>query len=267
MRLHKHLLSILALIAATMLSLVPVATSAQGNELPRTSNEAAQGMTYARVVKRYGAAIRAAPSSDSMMYWMASCNDVYVVIGQAGGWYEILDRDDTTGWVGGARVSVGAAPAPVDCRGAVTFQAGGTAYATVASGCLSIRHQPSRTATYDACVPSGYRLEIMNGPIEVNGEDWFEVWSPSTGRGWSLADFLRPLPHSAPAASGTECRTSRSSAPCADTFAEASAMSHWASCLIQSRQVNEDHPAAALVNGPHTAQCILVGGPVRRWES
>lgn len=188
----RHLLLVLALVAVSILPVSLRTTSAQGIEISGSPTDVSQGATYARVVKRYGAAIRAAPSSDSMIYWMASCNDVFMVTGRSSGWYEILDRDGTSGWVGGARVSVGAAPAPADCRGAVTFQAGGTVIASVPTGCLSIRYEPSRTAAYDACVPSGYRLEIMNGPMEVNGEDWFEVWSPSTGGGWSLASYLRP---------------------------------------------------------------------------
>ena len=192
MRQIRHLLLALALVALTIAPVAMLAPPAQGIELPGAPSDMQQGRTYARVVKQYGAAIRSAPSSDAMIYWMASCNDVFVVIGRSSGWYEVLDTDGTSGWVGGARVSVGAAPAPVDCRGAVTFQAGGTVYASVPSGCLSIRYEPSRAAGYGACVPSGYRLEIMNGPMEVNGEDWFEVWSPNTGGGWSLAAYLRP---------------------------------------------------------------------------
>ena len=193
MRQMHDVLIALVLVAATAVPANLNPALAQGTDLLPGTTDASQRVTYARVVKRYGAAIRAAPDSDAMIYWMASCNDMFVVIGQSSGWYDVLDTDGTSGWVGGARVSVGLAPAPVDCRGAMTFQAGGTAYASVTSGCLSIRDEPSRTAPYGACVPSGYRLEILNGPIEVAGEDWFQVWSPSTGTGWSLAAYLRPL--------------------------------------------------------------------------
>lgn len=190
MKQFRQFLLTLALVAVLV---VPPVASAQAVGQPHDpTTDAAQGPAYARVVKRYGAAIRAEPSSESMIYWMASCNDLFLVIGRAGDWYEVLDTDGTSGWVGGARVAVGAAPPRVDCRGAVTFQAGGVVYVTTPSGCLSIRHQPSRTATFDACVPGGSLLEIMNGPIEVAGEDWFEVWSPSTGRGWALAAYMRP---------------------------------------------------------------------------
>ncbi|MFN8634402.1 MAG: SH3 domain-containing protein [Chloroflexota bacterium] len=190
-RLYTPLL-VLVLLGATLVPGNVTPVSAHGAQAWPGPSAVDQTWTYARVVKRYGAAIRAAPSSDSTIYWMASCNDIYAVIGQTAGWYEVRDRDGTSGWIGGARVSVGGNPPPVDCRGAVTFQPGTVVYASVQSGCLSIRHQPSRTASYGACVPNGYPLDLMNGPVEVAGEDWFAVWSTSTGGGWSLAAYLRP---------------------------------------------------------------------------
>jgi hypothetical protein len=33
---------------------------------------------------------------------------------------------------------------------------------------------------------------VINGPIEVAGEDWLAVTSPTTGSGWSLAQYLYP---------------------------------------------------------------------------
>jgi hypothetical protein len=39
-------------------------------------------------------------------------------------------------------------------------------------------------------VPSGYQYVVTNGPIEVAGEDWLEVWSEATGSGWVLARYL-----------------------------------------------------------------------------
>jgi hypothetical protein len=60
----------------------------------------------------------------------------------------------------------------------------------VPTGCLSLRYSPSRTARYDSCVSNNHVYTIENGPIEVSGDDWFEVWSPSTGDGWTLAQYL-----------------------------------------------------------------------------
>lgn len=83
---------------------------------------------------------------------------------------------------------------PVDCAGAITFQIGQPAITRVQSGCLSLRTDPSRDAAFTHCVSNGHVYTLVNGPLAVDGEDWFEVTSPSTGAGWCLAQFLLPAP-------------------------------------------------------------------------
>jgi len=145
------------------------------------------------VVKRYGAAVRAAPISDARILTVVGCSAVLRVLDATAGWYRV-STGGTEGWVGGARVAdTGSAPR-VDCAGAVTYQTGDQVVSSVPSGCLSLRESPSRTAVIVQCVENGTRYAIVNGPIDVDGEDWFEVTSTRFGRGWSLAQFLLPAP-------------------------------------------------------------------------
>jgi hypothetical protein len=145
---------------------------------------------YARVVKRHGAAIHEYPGSEARVNWVASCNDLLFVTGQAEGWWQVSEPSGASGWVGGARVVVNSGPAYADCSGAYTFQIGGGARVAGVQSCLSLRHWPARDAPYDQCVPWGYYYQVVNGPIDVAGEDWLEVYSPEIGSGWSLADYL-----------------------------------------------------------------------------
>ncbi|MGI8550676.1 MAG: protein kinase domain-containing protein [Dehalococcoidia bacterium] len=151
------------------------------------------------VTKQYGAAIHAAPSSDAPILASAGCDSVLQVLAASQGWYQVrLGATRSTagtaadsGWVGMARVAVSGSPAP-DCRGAISYRVGAQVLTSVQSGCLSLRQTPARDAPIQACVDNGTRYTVLNGPIEVNGEDWFEVTSPSVGTGWSLAQFLLP---------------------------------------------------------------------------
>ena len=81
---------------------------------------------------------------------------------------------------------------PVDCTGAWAYQVGSTDFASVPSGCLSIRRWPSRQAPYDACVPPGYGLVVINGPRDEGGEDWVEVAAGGLGSVFVLVDYLPP---------------------------------------------------------------------------
>lgn len=143
------------------------------------------------VIKRYGAALRAYPSSDAPIQTILPCGTQVTLINQSQGWYRVFQANPTRiGWVGGLRVAmVGAAPA-FSCAGAVTYQVGDRVRTQVPTGCLSLRATPSRQAAYAHCVGNGHIYVITNGPIEVAGEDWFGVYSASTGGGWSLARYL-----------------------------------------------------------------------------
>lgn len=145
------------------------------------------------VIKQYGAALHIAPASDADSLETASCGEVFPVIDAVQGWYEVVyDANGDTAWVGGARVGDANNPPIFDCTDATTFQPGDTVGTAVVNGCLSLRYSPSRDAGYDYCVGNGHLYTILNGPVDVNGEDWFDVTSASTGEGWVLAQYLYP---------------------------------------------------------------------------
>jgi len=144
------------------------------------------------VIKRYGAALRAAPSSTARISYVLGCGGYAHYLGYSAGWYHVFTDDGTKGWIGGARVAYMHSAPSFSCAGALTFQMGSYVGTRVAHGCLSLRVTPSRQAEYHYCVANGHNYEVTNGPIEVAGEDWIGLWSPSTGAGWSLAQYLYP---------------------------------------------------------------------------
>lgn len=143
------------------------------------------------VIKPFGAALRYEPSSDASVASVASCGEHLSVVGELGGWYRVYSRAQYL-WVGGARVADEESGPRPDCSQGYTFEPGDTVVTHVTSGCLSLRRMPSRSAEYYSCVDNGHRYIIGNGPIESEGEDWFEVWSERTGNGWVLAQYLLP---------------------------------------------------------------------------
>jgi len=169
----------------------PAQASGSGAAATRQATPAA-----VTVIKRFGAALRSAPSSNSYVKHMLGCGAYLRVLGTSNGWYYVSYVDavtpTTTGWVGGARVGPANAPLAQICANAVTFQIGEHVYTHVASGCLSLRVSTSRSAVYHYCVSNGHDYVILNGPIGVGQDDWFEVTSRSTGTGWALAQYLRP---------------------------------------------------------------------------
>jgi S1-C subfamily serine protease len=146
------------------------------------------------VNKRYGAALRAAPSSDARVLVMMDCGATLQAFGaQTGdGWFRVR-WGGVEGWVGGLRVTSGPAPDAGACAGAPypPYVVGETLYASVQSGCLSVRPTPSANAPIAGCVPSGHPFQLTNGPIEVSSEDWYGVRSEVTGlSGWTRAAYL-----------------------------------------------------------------------------
>jgi hypothetical protein len=134
------------------------------------------------VTKRHGAALRANPSSDAPIQVIVPCGTQLTLVGQTQGWYRVFKTKPAAfGWVSGLRMTpLGSAPAFI-CAGAVTYQVGDRVRTHVPTGCLSLRSSPSRQASYAHCVANGHIYAITNGPIEVAGEDWFGVFSASTG--------------------------------------------------------------------------------------
>jgi hypothetical protein len=143
------------------------------------------------IYKRFGAALRKSPSSNARIVRVLPCGQDLAVVKANQGWYYV-DVGPYEGWVGGARVADENNPPAYDCTDAYTFQMHQRAYSYVRTGCLSLRVTPSRNAVYHYCVANYHNYVVTNGPIEVAGEDWFQVTSPSTGAGWSLAVYLLP---------------------------------------------------------------------------
>ena len=161
-----------------------------------TAQRVQAASTALRVDKQYGASLRVAPSSEARIEKILGCGAYLRVLGQNAGWYYVSYVDAvtpmTTGWVGKARVADANAPLSAVCARAVTFQIGQHVYTRVASDCLSLRVSPSRSAVYHHCVSNYHDYVIVNGPIAVGVDDWFQVTSRSTGIGWALAQYLRP---------------------------------------------------------------------------
>jgi len=151
-----------------------------------------QAVQVATVSKRFGAAVRAAPSSDAPALFNAGCGDVFPVMVIQGGWVQVQTEAGPS-WIGGGRVVVGGAPASVDCSDERFFGLATSATTAVTTGCLSLRARPSREAAMLGCVENGHMYTIIDGPFDPGtGEDWIRVSSPSTGTGWALAQYLYP---------------------------------------------------------------------------
>jgi hypothetical protein len=147
----------------------------------------------ATVNKRFGASVRAAPSSDAQALVIVGCGDEFPVLEVQGGWVRV-QMSSGPAWIGGGRVMVGAARTSVDCSDERFLFLGGSVTARVETGCLSLRARPSRDAATLACVDSGHEYTVVDGPFDPGaGEDWFRVTSPSTGTGWALAEHLYPV--------------------------------------------------------------------------
>ena len=143
------------------------------------------------VIMRFGAALREWPSSNARIVRVLDCDSILSVTGANAGWYRVR-AGRYAGWGGGARGADARNPPAYDCTDGYSFQMGEHAYSFVKTGCLSLRVQPSRQAVYHYCVSNHHDYVVINGPIEVAGEDWLAVTSPTTGSGWSLAQYLYP---------------------------------------------------------------------------
>ncbi len=59
---------------------------------------------------------------------------------------------------------------------------------------LNLREGPGLTFQVLALLPDGTRLEVLDGPQEVDGYTWWRVRTLDDGReGWVAGDFLRPV--------------------------------------------------------------------------
>lgn len=90
-------------------------------------------------------------------------------------------RLDGLGWAAGDYLIGVSAPVP-------TLRPGGRAIVDAGEGdCLNLRAAPGLTALVLACLPSGARVTITDGPRSADGRTWWQV----DGRGWAAADYLQ----------------------------------------------------------------------------
>ena len=208
---RPHRIALSTVLCCSMIASFAIAHPA----LSRTASAHVAGQAPARpqlpgsvvVIKRFGAAVRVAPSSNAPILVTLGCGAIGQVLNDANGWYQVSSRnlqgDAVTGWVGSARVADASNPPSYDCTDSYTFQLGQHAYSYVRSGCLSLRAYPSRTAPYHYCVANFHDYTVTNGPYAAGADDWFGVWSPATGSGWVLALYLLPYRSSTGGATGS----------------------------------------------------------------
>lgn len=146
----------------------------------------------ARVVKRFGATVRVAPSLESPVLLSSRCGDLWPVTSVGDGWVAVTTSAGK-GWIGGGRVVVSSSPAAIDCEAARFLPEGSAAKVQQAAGCQSLYYHPSSEAPSVACVESGHAYTVLDGPLDTGaGQEWFRVSSPTTGTGWTIADALHP---------------------------------------------------------------------------
>lgn len=189
--------AVVALVSGTWTELTTRASAASTDDPPpevtvQKAPVAERPALYARVVKSFGASVRAVPSSEAAILHSVRCGDTWPVLAVDQGWVKIR-TESGTGWVGGSRVAVSSTPPSVDCSDARFIRPAGSASTSVPSGCLSLRSRPSSEATILSCVDNGHLYAVLDGPFDPGtGDDWFRVSSPSTGSGWALGQHLYP---------------------------------------------------------------------------
>jgi hypothetical protein len=148
---------------------------------------------FARVIRPYGASIRALPSSDAALVFNSRCGEVWPVQKVERGWVEV--RTETgLGWIGGSRVVVSSTPPTMDCSEGQFISPNDNVRTQVPSVCLTLRSRPGDDAPALDCVDNGHVYTVLDGPFDPgSGEDWFRVSSPSTGSGWAPAKHLFPI--------------------------------------------------------------------------
>ena len=197
--------AVVLVVVARAESLVQPSTHSIAQARPASPNEHADGSTvqaasvaqrpvlFARVVKPFGASIRALPSSDAAVLFNTRCGDTWPVLTVERGWVKVRSEAGS-GWIGGSRVIVSTTPPTVDCSDARFIAPNVYVRTVVPSGCLTMRSRPGDDASALDCVENGHLYAVLDGPFDPgSGDDWFRVSSPGTGTGWALAKHLRPI--------------------------------------------------------------------------
>jgi len=172
---------------------------------PRFAGGMANQPQQARVAKRYGAAIWEDVLPDSPMLATAECNEALLVVGYSGPWFQVFrvvgqpdelsgEDDDLFGWIAAEHLVVGSPAPSVECSSAPGHRVGITVESFVWFGCLNLYAQPTGASPIQECRPDGERYQIVNGPMQEGGQEWFELRPSSGGPGWAQANVLFPVP-------------------------------------------------------------------------
>lgn len=163
--------------------------------------------TYARVIKRYGAAVREDSTLDAPIILAARCNESFLVVGSNGPWRQIFqvvgrpdedtvdEDDDIFGWIQLDHLALGPDPAPVECADAQGHRTGQKVESYTDGGCLALRSEASDVAGASECRPDGVHYEVMTSPTGGPSDEWYEL-RPTTGgpNGWARGGALIPVP-------------------------------------------------------------------------
>jgi hypothetical protein len=164
----------------------------ESSSLPAAS-ASQRPVLFARVIKSFGASVRALPSSDSAILLGTRCGDVWPVLNVERGWVKVR-TEIGSGWIGGSRVVVSSTPPTVDCSEARFISPSAYVRAQAPSVCLTLHSRPGDDAPALDCADNGHVYAVLDGPFDPgSGDDWFRVTSPSTGTGWALAKHLFPI--------------------------------------------------------------------------
>lgn len=166
----------------------------------------ASQQTFARVIRRFGAAMRESSEASSPAIYRAVCNDVFLVVGDNGPWRQVFmvvglpdeqteDEDnDLFGWMRDEHLAVGPGPASVDCQTAAGYSVGGGVESWTDLGCLSLRTVPDGSGVQSECRPDGVVYQVVTGPLFSANEDWYELQPPGGARGWAPGALILPTP-------------------------------------------------------------------------
>jgi hypothetical protein len=195
--------------AACTMALCPILGGIAQADTSRDLAEApsAQAPNQARVIERYGAAVREEPSADSPAIIRGDCNEIFLVVGNNGRWQEIFqivgqpdemttdEDDDIFGWIAGDHLALGSDTAAIDCARAPSHTVGALLESFTDVGCLSLRSEPAAGELDPNCRADGVSYQVVSGPTTAGGEEWVRLQPSDNGApGWAAEARLVSIP-------------------------------------------------------------------------
>jgi len=107
-------------------------------------------------------------------------------------WYQVTDEGAVTGWCNGTYLAL-SSPATVTPTVGPWFPVGSWVLVSSPDGRLNVRQGPGTGYVVVAVAANGTRLRIVNGPVTVGEDPWYEVTDESASlRGWGDGRYLVP---------------------------------------------------------------------------